>query len=153
MAGELIAGLGLFKTMFDMARGLKDINDATIRNAAVIELQEHILAAQSAQATLVERVGSLEQTVASFEKWDAEKQKYELREISPNSFAYALKDAHGGEPAHLICANCYEKRTKVILQRVDLGHIACPVCGTRLQLRSPEATRQDRAITGWRGAP
>jgi hypothetical protein len=27
MASELIASIGLFKTMMDMARGLKDIND------------------------------------------------------------------------------------------------------------------------------
>ena len=46
MASELIAGLGLFKTMLDMAKGLKDISDAAVRNAAVIDLQEKILAAR-----------------------------------------------------------------------------------------------------------
>jgi hypothetical protein len=40
MAAELIAGLGAIKTAFDLAKGLKDIDDATRRNAAVIELQE-----------------------------------------------------------------------------------------------------------------
>ena len=30
MAAEMI-GLGVFKTMLDLAKGLKDINDATIR--------------------------------------------------------------------------------------------------------------------------
>src|SRR5215831_2322334 len=57
MVGELIAGLGAFKTMFDIAKGLKDINDAATRNAAVIELQEKILIAQAQQAALVEHVG------------------------------------------------------------------------------------------------
>ena len=46
MASELLTGLSLFKTMLDMAKGLKDMNDVAIRNAAVIELQEHILAAK-----------------------------------------------------------------------------------------------------------
>jgi len=41
MAGEVIASLSIFKTLLDMAKGLKDINDAAVRNAAVIELQEH----------------------------------------------------------------------------------------------------------------
>ena len=35
MAVELIAGLGLFKSMFDAAKGLKDINDAAVRNAEI----------------------------------------------------------------------------------------------------------------------
>jgi hypothetical protein len=40
MVAEVFAGLGAFKTAFDIAKGLKDIDDATRRNAAVIELQE-----------------------------------------------------------------------------------------------------------------
>ena len=64
MATELIAGLGLFKTAFDIAKGLKDINDATIRNAAIIELQEMILSAQQSQSALVDRVRYLEKEMA-----------------------------------------------------------------------------------------
>jgi hypothetical protein len=62
----------------DIAKGLKDINDATVRNAAVIELQEKILAAQAEQTALVVRVGELEKEVADLKAWDAEKQRYEL---------------------------------------------------------------------------
>ena len=43
MASEIAAGLGAFKAMFDLAKGLKDISDATARNAVAIELQEGIL--------------------------------------------------------------------------------------------------------------
>ena len=46
MVGEVFAGLSALKTAFDIAKGLKDIDDATRRNAAVIELQEKILLAQ-----------------------------------------------------------------------------------------------------------
>ncbi len=53
MAAGLIAGLRLFKTMLDTAKGLKDINDAATRNAAVIELQEHILTAREKQTALL----------------------------------------------------------------------------------------------------
>jgi len=35
---------------FDIAKGLKDIDDAARRNAAVIELQERILSAQQSQS-------------------------------------------------------------------------------------------------------
>jgi hypothetical protein len=59
MVAEVFAGLSAIKSAFDIAKGLKDIDDATRRNAAVIELQEKILTAQSAQADLVRRYASL----------------------------------------------------------------------------------------------
>jgi hypothetical protein len=43
MVGEAFAGLGAIRTDFDIAKGLKDIDDAARRNAAVIELQENPL--------------------------------------------------------------------------------------------------------------
>jgi hypothetical protein len=138
MAAEVLAGLGAFKTMFDMAKGLKEMNDAAIRNGAVIELQEQILSAQAAQAALIERVRALEAEVASFEKWEADKQKYELKEIRPGVLVYALKkDAGTGEPTHLICAHCYQQRQKSILhtQGLDVGRaelLVCPRCGTEM---------------------
>ena len=45
MVAEVFAGLSAFKTLFDTARSLKDMNDAVVRSAAVIEMQEQILSA------------------------------------------------------------------------------------------------------------
>jgi hypothetical protein len=117
MVGEVFAGIGALKTAFDLAKGLKDIDDAARRNAAVIELQEKILSAQQSQSALVERVHDLEKEVAGFEQWETEKQRYTLTDFGANSFAYALKpEAANGQPSHRICPNCYEKRQKAILQ-------------------------------------
>ncbi|WP_439402901.1 hypothetical protein ACNJYA_11225 [Bradyrhizobium sp. DASA03068] len=60
MIAEAVAGASALKTAMDMAKALKDINDATIRNVAVIELQGKILSAQEAQFELVKRVEELE---------------------------------------------------------------------------------------------
>jgi CRISPR/Cas system-associated protein Cas5 (RAMP superfamily) len=139
MVGEAIAGLSAFKTMFDMAKALQNIHDTALRDRAVIDLQKEILAAQVTQATLIERVGDLEKQVASFEKWDAEKEKYELKEIYPQNFAYAIKEnARGSEPPHLICATCYENRKKTIPQKSDAVHLTCPVCKTRVQFKASQ---------------
>ena len=117
MAAELFASLSAFKTMFDMAKGLKDINNAAVRNAAVIELQEQILAAQAAQTELVEKVSELEKQVSGFEAWDAEKQRYELKDIQGGAVAYMLKpDARGTEPPHWLCPNCYAQSKKAFFQ-------------------------------------
>lgn len=140
MLGEAAMGLSALNTAFNMAKGLKDMNDAVIRNGAVIELQENILAAQQAQAALVKRIGDLEKDVAGFEKWDAEKENYQLQQIGPDTFAYANKqNTQGTRPAHYICANCYENREKRILQRADSVHLFCPQCKTKFRFDSVQA--------------
>ncbi len=149
MVGEAIAGLSAFKTMFDMAKALQGIHDTATHDRAVIELQKEILTAQAQQAALVERIGQLEKQVASFEKWDAEKEKYDLKEISPHNYAYAIKaNARGAEPAHLICTTCYENRKKTILQKSSAVHVSCPVCKTMVQFKDFQPS-SGRAITDY----
>lgn len=136
VAAEIMGGLSGLKAAFDIAKGLKDIDDATRRNAAVIELQEKILAARETHSALLDRVGGLEEKVAGFEKWDTEKEKYELKEITPQSFAYAIKpNARGAEPDHLLCTNCYEHRKKSILQKADAAHLKCPNCSALIRFK------------------
>jgi hypothetical protein len=105
MVGEVFAGFTAAKAAFDIAKGLKDLDDRTRRNAAVIELQEQILTAQAEQAAAIERIRHLEKQVADFEAWDAEKKRYELKNIGHSCFARMLKpEARGGEPPHFVCA-------------------------------------------------
>ena len=120
MVAEVYAGLSAFKAMFDMAKGLKDINDAAIRNGAVIELQEQILSAQQHQSELIERIRALETEVANFETWKTEKERYQLKELAPHGvYAYTIKEeVRGPEPAHWICPDCYQNRQISILQRI-----------------------------------
>jgi hypothetical protein len=115
MVGEVFAAVGGFKALLDIAKALKDMNDATVRNAAVIELQEKILAAQEAQTELLERVHSLETEVAKFEEWDTKKEQYELNKLAPQGiFAYSTT----GADIHWICPDCYEDRRRSILQPI-----------------------------------
>lgn len=143
MAGELVVGLGIFKSMLDIAKGLKDIDTATARNAVAIELQEKIFAAQAAQSALTERVAELEKQVASFERWDTEKNDYDMQATASGSIVYAIKpEAQGTKPPHYICANCYENRKRSILQMMPRSHIhasagipakyQCPACKSEI---------------------
>jgi hypothetical protein len=137
MAGEILAGIGAVKAAYDMAKALKDINDATVRNRAVIELQEKILVAREAQTALLDRVSTLEKEMARFEAWEREKGRYKLTDFGGGTFAYLLKpEEANGEPPHRICATCYQKGQKSILQ---FSHnvegqdwFECHGCGTRL---------------------
>jgi hypothetical protein len=137
MVGEVIAGLGAFKTMYDMAKALKDINDATIRNGAVIELQEKILAAREAQTALLERVGELEKEVARLKDWEADKSRYQLAELRRGMVALLIKETmRNGEPVHYICADCASNGKKFYLQQYIAGpyydEFQCNGCGAKL---------------------
>ena len=120
MIGETLGGLSIFKTMFDLAKSIKDSNDAAVRKGATIELQEQILSAQTAQFALVEQVSASKTEIAKFETWDAEKQRYELKALGTHGvFAYSMKPSMSeGEPPHEICPDCYQERQKSILQQV-----------------------------------
>jgi hypothetical protein len=122
MVAEVFAGLGALKTAFDIAKGLKDIDDAARRNAAVIELQEKILSAQQSQSALIETVGNLENEVARLKAWEADKARYQLTEIGPGMVAFSIKEGmRNGEPFHRICANCCAGGKKSYLQQHSSG--------------------------------
>lgn len=148
MAAEILAGLGAVKAAFDIAKGLKDIDDAARRNTAVIELQEQILSAQQAQSALIERIRDLEKEVAGFAIWETEKKRYKLTDYGGGTFAYELKaEAAEGEPSHRICAACFQKGHKSILQfdfRTSKGQdrYKCPDCKTEFD----QGHRQQRDL-------
>jgi Zn finger protein HypA/HybF involved in hydrogenase expression len=135
---ETISGLSALKVAFDMAKALKDINDATIRNGAIIDLQENIISAQQAQAALIKRVDELEKEVAGFEAWETEKQRYELNDVGLGSLAYSVKEGmRGTEPPHQICTACYQHRRKSILQPKSESLdklLICPECKTKIKI-------------------
>jgi hypothetical protein len=134
MVAEVFAGLSAIKTAFDIAKGLKDIDDVARRNAAVIELQEKILVAQEAQSTLINRVSELEQEMARLKDWEADKKRYQLSDIGRGVVALALKPAmNNGEPPHYICADCAANGKKSYLQPHIRGpyydQYKCNACG------------------------
>lgn len=104
MISEAMMGVSAFKAALDITKGLKDIDDRTRRNEAVIELQEKILGAQTSQAALVQQVGELEKEVAALKAWDADKQRYKLVELKPGVLAYAPKGAWRTETQRIISA-------------------------------------------------
>lgn len=147
MVGEVFAGLSALKTAFDMAKGLENIHETVARDRAIIELQKEILAAQAAQASLIEDISALKSRVAELEAWDADKQRYKLAQIGHGMTAYTLKEGmEGGEPSHYLCAACYNEGHKSIMQTETRSPGRCEVlvchrCGSDLYLhgmRQPE---------------
>lgn len=138
MVSEVFAGISGLKLIMDTLKGFKDINDATVRNSVAMDLQEKILAAYQTQLAMTQQVSDLEKEVAQFKNWDAEKQRYELKNIGQECMAYALKaGAQPPEPEHYLCANCYAQAKKRFLQKEhrDVGRAevyVCNDCGSEL---------------------
>ncbi len=132
----------------DITKGIVGLRDTTIVQDKVIELQGVILSAQSSaltaqseQFSLLERLRTLEEKVINFEEWDAEKQKYELKQVYSGAFAYVLKpEASGGEPPHWLCTTCYENNRKSVLQAQGLTSdrsfekYGCPTCRSTIRV-------------------
>lgn len=117
MVGEVFAGIGALKAAFDMSKAIVDISDAAKRDRLSINLQKEILSAQSAQADLIEEVRELKEKLAGFEKWETEKERYQLCSPAKGFVVYALKKTSAnGEPPHWLCTDCYENRKKAFLK-------------------------------------
>ncbi len=140
MPSEVFAGISAFKAMMDIAKSIKDMDSAASRNAAVIELQEKIFAAQAVQSELFERVRNLEEQVTQYEAWETEKQRYELYDHGDGKLTYSLKEGVSPpEPPHEICANCYQKNKKSLLQKETWNPgrcrmLVCHSCGSAIYL-------------------
>jgi hypothetical protein len=96
--------------------------------SAAVEAKEKELA-------LNHRISELEKENMALKDWNQEAERYALSEITPGILAYCLKPGmEYGEPPHQLCANCFTKREKSILQaapsRVPLARYFCPRCQT-----------------------
>jgi rubrerythrin len=138
----MISGaMSAMKVVSATAKAMVAIHDASVLRTKVVELNTQIQSAQSSalaalsdQFALLERVGKLEKEIADFKDWEREKQRYEMKRVQPGAVVYALKEQEQGtEPAHWICAACYQRGEKSILQagREHFQHDTewpCPTC-------------------------
>ena len=124
MIAELNAALTSLKAAGEIATALWSLRDDALLKeqaadlvAKIVAAQRSTLAALEEQAALMQRNDALEKELAELKAWNAEKERYELREITPGFLAYALKkNAEGTEPEHQLCPTCYQGGRKAILQ-------------------------------------
>jgi hypothetical protein len=111
-------------TAINIAKAMVDIHDSTQVQGKVFELQRAIIDAQQSvfaanaeRTALIEEIRDAKAKITSLEAWEAEKQRYELKEVGAGSLAYVIKESmRSGEPVHHICAACYQRGHKSILQ-------------------------------------
>lgn len=98
---------------------------------AIIGLHEKIRSAQIEYDDLAKAKREVENQLADQKSWNAEASRYQLHDLAPGVFVYALKpECKGNEPEHYLCPTCYSKKEKSILQRpgVDHTNYVCHSC-------------------------
>lgn len=112
------------KAATDILKGLNAANTLATVNEVKISLQEKIFdarealsAAQDSEAVSLQRIDGLEKEIVRLKNWEAEKQHYELKAVDSGAFVYIKKPGmEAGQPAHWLCANCYQNGRPSILQ-------------------------------------
>lgn len=98
---------------------------------AILGLHDRIRLAQSEHDDLAKAKDELERKLTDYQRWDTEAARYELRELAPGIFAYALKPEHKStEPEHYLCPHCFGEKKRSILQHPRAGYTnyACHAC-------------------------
>lgn len=142
----IAAALSSLKAAKDIAEAMIGLRDTAAFQGKLLEFQSKLLdannaafAAQNECAAMLERIRELEKEVADLKAWETEKKRYELKDLCSASFAYAIKkDAKRAEPFHCICASCYERGKKSIIQiaidqhRIPYLLLGCPECSSQI---------------------
>ena len=158
---EISAALNSFKTIKNILKTLMDHKAFANHKELLIELQGAVISAQtdtlnfqSQNAVLIAKKGDLEKEIARLKAWDTERQRYEMKKVAPQVFAYVIKKSmQGGEPVHWLCCNCYNNREKSVLQ---LSHKSvggkvyeCHKCGKEIYISSPIVKSTKIDPKGW----
>lgn len=145
MTDPVAALVQLAPSLSKLASDLVSTSDTAKRNAQLIEfqhaligLQALIASVQQENATLAREKGDAEEELKRVKDWERQKQRYRLTAPFPGCMVYALqKSMSEGEPAHYLCAACYQKGQASILQSKEGGQrkegrvmssFGCPAC-------------------------
>jgi hypothetical protein len=138
------------KTAFDIAKGIKDLDNQAAISSAVIDLQSAILEAQEAalkarteKEQLEGQVKALLAEIEAAKDWQEERLKYRLRQIESGIYVYMLDQPPQGEPLFALCVPCFEQSIKSIIQSngssfVDKHLFECPTCQTKYRAHIPD---------------
>lgn len=124
MISDISAGLSSLKAAKDILQALNGIQSANAVNEVKFNLQSHLLdaqqglfAAQETQAALTARIRELEQQIMQMKDWEAEKSRYQLRDVGRGAMAYVPKiGMENGEPPHWLCVKCFSHGQKSFMQ-------------------------------------
>lgn len=121
---EVGAAINGLKGALDLVKGVKAVSEGLAVQDVKMDLGQRIIDAQmtlnlaiAAQTEAAQEIRQLKEEIVRLKDWSAEREKYELVAVRGGGFAYMLKAGmRGSQPAHWLCANCFEQGQKSIMQ-------------------------------------
>ena len=131
-ATKLVTGTAAaVKSLVDLTR--KPNPDLTEIKALAIDALDKLLEAKAAQMQQQDKLMELEDKLRKQDRFLQEAQRYALAKTDLGGLVYTLKpDDARGEPAHDLCAACFDREVKSVLQPVDFNTLGCPTCGGKV---------------------
>jgi hypothetical protein len=123
-------------------KALGELRDFQKLAEKLVPLYTELAAATAQASALAGENAQLQDEVRELKRFAAEKERYQLEEVTRGVFAYALKESERrGEPLHRACATCFDQGKKSILQRQEkslAGWLVCGLCRNEI----PDGTHQ-----------
>lgn len=113
--------------------------------------------AKDAQAALQEALREQKERVRRVKQFAAQRKRYTLQQIGPQTYAYALNpEAAGDEPPHYCCPRCFEEGIRAILQKARDDYrttwLKCLHCGAEFAIprdNPPQPALVARRSSAW----
>ena len=132
----------LIKAIFELKIDSSTIDKVVSIQTEMASVQVGYLALIQQNSSLVTEKDDLKKEISNLKDWNKEKERYELKDVDPEVFAYVIKDsAKGTEPVHWLCCHCYNQGKKeiVILFHNSNYHktYICHGCSQKISVENP----------------
>jgi hypothetical protein len=109
---------------------------------AIIALQKYIMSVQAQYAKVVDAKRDLEKKLMEAEDWSKTQSHYDLKKLRSGFLVRSPNKLHPSpQPLHWLCANCYDKKNKSVLQpeQGEEYQLVCPQCNLTVELAEEDA--------------
>lgn len=130
--------LGLAREATGLAKDIKGLSgkpdDLSDEAKDVISaLLDRLITLQTEQLAMQSTIAEFEEEKRRHDRFQAERERYRLAKSEQGSIFYEIDPAQaGGDPPHCICAACYDKSIKSVLQPVAHNTFECATCRSRV---------------------
>jgi hypothetical protein len=124
---SIAGGYEAAKAAFQMLQGYGALKSEAEKNAAIVDIQRHVVETQQGMAAAIEEIGALKQEIVRLKDWSSEKKRYDLTAIGERAIVYAEKQGVDNPKApHWLCQQCFDETHKSALQFRD---VVAPIGG------------------------
>jgi len=151
MLSEVTSALSSLKIAAEIIKGFNSLKlEAAIKEKIVellniiISLQHSMFSYQSEYEKILSQKINMEKELSELKEWRHTKNKYILKEVSPDVLAYIHKKQKDSvSEKHWLCANCFDTRkTESIYQIKQRGNYQsiyyCPNCKNEILILNPD---------------